>query len=96
MIYTLSIFLILSVAINAVVIWYIRNLLQQYNDSTEKMLRIFSELEEFKEQIEKVYNMEVYYGDVTIENMINNITKISNTIEDFLREASETLDGDIE
>ena len=40
--------------------------------------------------------MEVYYGDVTIENMINNITKIANTIDEFLRDASETLDGDVE
>ena len=78
------------------VIWYIRKLLQEYNESTDKMLAIFSELEDFQEQIEKVYNMEVYYGDVTIENMINNITKIANTIDEFLRDASETLDGDVE
>ena len=78
------------------VIWYIRKLLQEYNESTDKMLAIFSELEDFQEQIEKVYNMEVYYGDVTIENMINNITKIANTIDEFLRDASGTLDGDVE
>lgn len=96
MIYTLSLLLVLSVTINVMVIWYIRKLLQEYNESTDKMLAIFSELEDFQEQIEKVYNMEVYYGDVTIENMINNITKIANTIDEFLRDASETLDGDVE
>ena len=96
MIYILSSLLVLSVSVNVIVIWYIRKLLQNYNDSLDKMVTIFSELAEFQEQIEKVYNMEVYYGDVTIENMINNITTMSNKIEKFLLESSETLGGDEE
>lgn len=93
MIYTLGLILTLSVFVNILVVWYIRHLLKIYNKSIEDMVGIFSNLEDFQEQIEKVYSMEVYYGDATIENMINNISKMSKKIETFLEESSQALGG---
>tara|TARA_R110002124_G_scaffold271966_1_gene440949 strand:- start:857 stop:1144 length:288 start_codon:yes stop_codon:yes gene_type:complete len=91
MIYILWGALAISLAINILVIWYIRNLIQVYNGSLKEMFSLFKDFQEFQEQIEKVYNMEIYYGDVTIENMIKSIGLISERIGEFLEKSSDVF-----
>ena len=91
MIYILWGALAISLAINILVIWYIRNLIQVYNGSLKEMFSLFKDFQEFQEQIEKVYNMEIYYGDVTIEKMIKSIGLISERIGEFLEKSSDVF-----
>ncbi len=88
--------LIVSLLVNGLGVWYIRRLLTVYSNSLNEMAELFTDLEEFQEEIEKVYNMEVYYGDATIENMIRNISVVSNKIDNFLDSSSEATFGESE
>tara|TARA_R110000803_G_scaffold71427_1_gene134673 strand:+ start:80 stop:367 length:288 start_codon:yes stop_codon:yes gene_type:complete len=91
MIYILWGLLSISFALNILVLWYIRNLIQVYNGSLKEMFSLFKDFQEFQEQIEKVYNMEIYYGDVTIENMIKSIGLISERIGKFLEKSADVF-----
>jgi|TARA_E500000318_G_scaffold111807_1_gene131872 hypothetical protein len=91
--YLLWTILVVSISFNIIGIWYIRSLLSVYNNSLDEMVELYGELEEFQQEIEKVYNMEVYYGDVTIEKMIKNIGVVSSKIDTFL-ETSSKIFGD--
>ena len=91
MTYILWTILAISLSLNILGVWYIQRLLTVYSDSMDEMVVIFEELEAFQQEIEKVYNMEVYYGDATIENMIRNISVVSEKIDVFLDKSSSAF-----
>ena len=87
--YLLWTLLVLSISVNIIGIWYIKSLLSVYSKSLDELIELYGELEEFQKEIEKVYNMEVYYGDVTIEKMIKSMGAVSAKIDTFLETSGE-------
>ena len=87
--YLLWTLLVLSISVNIIGIWYIKSLLSVYSKSLDELIELYGELEEFQKEIEKVYNMEVYYGDVTIEKMIKSMGAVSEKIDTFLETSGE-------
>ena len=77
------ILLIISAAVNLFFIWYIYKLLKKLlfvSDNMEDFLEI---LGNYSDHIEKIYNMETYYGDETIEHLLNYSKEIVQEIEAY-------------
>lgn len=73
---------ILSLAGNGTLIWYVRKLISQFNEAIENVSNQQEKVDEFVMHLETVYNMETYYGDVTIENLLKHSKDLSKSLKD--------------
>ena len=85
----MSIFLIiafiLSLALNVLLVWYVRNVKVDY------ILYLIDNLEEFAymhnqftEHIDEVYNMEMYFGDQSLSKLLEHSKFVSEQTQQYL------------
>ena len=70
--------LLLSVALNVVLVWYVRRLLREVAPLYERSAELVDSLEEFLAHAESVYELPLYYGDQTIKDLVEHTKNISN------------------
>lgn len=62
--------------------WYIRALLGDLRETKEDLLQIREIATEFVTHLEEVYNLETYYGDDTLENLLKHGRFLVNQFEE--------------
>tara|TARA_R100000664_G_C2760098_1_gene150784 strand:+ start:16836 stop:17177 length:342 start_codon:yes stop_codon:yes gene_type:complete len=75
-----------SIASTAVIlfcIFYIRYLLRKLVFFAENIDGLREEIEEYNTHLKSLYEMEMFYGDETIQGMIEHTTHVLNKVEDF-------------
>ena len=73
--------LITSSIINIFFIWYVYTLLKKLLFVSDNMEDFLEVLKEYSNHLEKIYNMETYYGDETIEHLLTHSKEIVKEIE---------------
>ena len=80
-----TIILILSLAINVLLIWYVRKVQVDYilylRDNLEEFAYMHNE---FTEHIDEVYNMEVFYGDQSLSKLLEHSKFVSERTKEYL------------
>jgi len=79
----LIISLILSVALNILLLWYIRKVLYKLLFVSDNIDNLLESTRKFSEHLERIHNMETYYGDQIIKNLIDHSKKVVAEIEEF-------------
>jgi len=82
MAYFWFIFLIISLAINGILYWYIKKLMKQFQGAIESVSNIQERIDEYIMHLETVFNMETYYGDTTIENLLKHSKDVSDSLKE--------------
>ena len=87
-----NIFFALSVALNVFVVWYCVRLLRELLDISGSLEGLFSEISLFSRHLENVYELETFYGDETLENLLSHARALVGEFERYevlfsLREA---------
>ena len=62
--------LIISAALNILLVWYIIQLLKRLLSLSDNMEDFFDKLEEYNEHIDVVHGLERFYGDETLGNLL--------------------------
>ena len=75
--------LIISAVINLFFIWYVYNLLKKLLFVSDNMEDFLDTLQNYSEHIERVYNMETYYGDETIDHLLEHSREIVKEIRAY-------------
>ena len=75
--------LIVSVPLNIFLIWYCRNLMVSLYDVSENMQALVEEVLLFDQHLNSVHEMETFYGDETLGNLIRHSRGLTETLEDF-------------
>ena len=75
--------IMLSVSVNIFLIWYCRSLLRRMFFISEHMVTLVEEIVYFHEHLSKLNEMEVFYGDETIGDLIRHSNGLIETLEDF-------------
>ncbi len=70
MAYLWFILFLISLVLNGILAWYIRKLINQFKDAIGSVSELQSLMEEYLGHIKMISEMETYYGDVTIENLL--------------------------
>jgi hypothetical protein len=70
MVYLWFILFLVSLILNGILAWYIRKLINQFKDAIGSISEIQSLMDEYLGHIKTISEMETYYGDVTIENLL--------------------------
>ena len=77
-----SIFAI-SIMINVVLIWYARQLLRQLWSFTNDVDDINESMASFVTHLEGIYELETFYGDTTLQNLIRHSKALIEEMKNF-------------
>ena len=79
------IILLLSIALNVLLVWYVRKVQTEYilfvRDNLEALIEMQSE---FNEHLEVVNNMEMYFGDQTLVGLLEHSKFVKEQTAEFL------------
>ena len=82
MIYLWFCLFLLSLSANIVLIWYVRKLINQFKTAIETVASLNQIVDEYVVHLETVSEMESYYGDVTIENLLKHTKDVVKAVRD--------------
>ena len=94
----LSIFLTLSILINILLIWYIKNILTKLlfiSENSDDLLQIISN---FSDHLASIYEMETFYGEPILQSLVQHSRHVVNEIKDYssIYTLDDTLDDLLE
>jgi len=84
-----------SVGLSVLLVWYTKGLLKDMTYMSSDLAELKKMLQDYCDHVESVYEMELFYGDITLQNLIRHSKAIVETIKttDYLFSAIE-MDGD--
>lgn len=74
-----TIFLILSLAVNIILFWYVRKLVKQLSFGVSYTQQLQGLLEEYANSLSDMLEMETYYGDDTMSAAVKNTRMVIET-----------------
>ena len=87
--------LVASLLLNVFFIWYFRNLVSRLRFISENLGALVEETISFRDHLESVHGLEMFYGDETLGGLIDHVGEYSETLADF-EEIYTLLDEDEE
>jgi len=82
------------VVLLGVSVWYIRGLLALMYEVTSDIQGMQDGLEEFSKHLNNVYEMEMYYGDETLKQLIHHSKDLIDNINTFKNLFETEIDED--
>ena len=76
-------FLFLSVVVNVGLLWFIRNTISKEVRLEEDVVDMVAKIDMFSEHIEKIHQLEIYYGDEQLQNLMEHSSQLVNDFIDF-------------
>ena len=64
-------------------IWYVVRLIKKFLHISEELENLFILLEDYAEHVDKVYNLERFYGDATLEHLMRHSKLVAETSKNF-------------
>ena len=79
----LIISLVVSVAINALLLWYIRKMLSKLLYVSDSIGSLLVSAKDFSNHLDGLHAMEMYYGDETLGALIEHSKQVIEDIKEF-------------
>ena len=76
-------FLYLSILANLGLLWYIKKALEKNSDVEEDIEEIMEKTSAFSDHLDDIHELEMYYGDESLQNMIQQSRQLINDFIDF-------------
>jgi len=76
-------FLIISITFNVLFIWYIVKMIKRVLTFQDILDDFVEKLEEYKGHVDIIYNLETFYGDETLNNLLRHSKAIVEECQDF-------------
>jgi hypothetical protein len=76
-------FLVVSVSINALLIWYIRKMLTKLLYVSDSIGSLLVSASNFSKHLDGLHSMEMYYGDETLGSLIEHSKQVMEEIKEF-------------
>ena len=83
MINWLAIALILSIVGNVLALWYIRKLLAKILFVSQNLTDLVDLLTTYRNHLQRLFNLEMYYGDETMQFLIKHTKSLLTVLEDY-------------
>ncbi len=75
--------LYLSIILNIIFIWYIRNNLASLEEVREDLVSTLEIIESFSDHLDRLHELETFYGDETLQTLINHSREVINDLVDL-------------
>ena len=79
----LSVILLFSILINVFFLWYLSNLTKKLMFFSENLNDLLDIIENFTSHIKSVYELETFYGDITLHNLMQHGESVVQQLEKF-------------
>jgi hypothetical protein len=76
-------FLVLSLLLNGILLWYIRKMLGKLLSVSDNMGDLVEDLASYQNHLQQLYEMEMYYGEPSIKNLIVHSRQIIEHVRQF-------------
>ena len=76
-------FLFLSFVANVALAWFIKNTLSKEASLEEDVIGVVEKIDMFSEHIEKLHQLEMYYGDEQLQSLMEHSSQLVNDFIDF-------------
>jgi hypothetical protein len=73
----------LSVVLNILFVWYIRNMILRFNFLGENLDNFVTEIQDYQEHLKKIGEMDIYVGDPTIIGLMQHTKDIEEFIVEY-------------
>ena len=80
----MTIGLSLTTLISIVMIWYVRKVLLKLYMLQEVHATAFERIDSFRDHVEKIHELEMFYGDETLQGMIKHSKELSEYLQGLL------------
>ena len=77
------VFLVLSLSLNILLIWFLRGLTSRLVLVSENMSDLVDHLARYGSNLKSIYEMELYYGDETIKSLVEHTQMVLEMLSDF-------------
>ena len=88
----MSTILALSIAINALLGWYMFKLLRRFLFLSDSLDDLFDQLDGYTVHIQNVHSLETFYGEPVLQNLMNHSKNVVEYIDDFRNSFDDTKD----
>lgn len=85
-------FLVLSVVINILLMWYIKKLLNKYWSDIEVRERFTTLLEQYSTSLQSIYRLEEFYGEETLKKAINETRFVVEACQEYKKILETEID----
>jgi len=94
--YVVSAAFVVSALINIFLVWYCVKVLRELFSVSGTLEDLFVDVEAFKKHLEGVYELEMFYGDQTLENLLSHARALSKEFDryEILFSLKEPLEDD--
>jgi hypothetical protein len=72
-----------SVALNVVLFLYSRRVLVRVFNAAEELSSLFTRMDAYKEHIQSVYEMPVFYGDATLKSLLDHSNDMIDNLKKY-------------
>jgi hypothetical protein len=79
----LAFFLVTSIALNCILLWYIRKMLGKLLSVSDNIGNLVEDLASYQNHLQQLYEMEMYYGEPSIKNLIIHSRQIIEHVKEF-------------
>ena len=83
LIYIISAFLLLSFALNIFLLWYTRKMMGELYYMSENLGDLVEEVLLFDGHLKSLHELEIFYGDETLQSLMAHSNSLLDTLEDF-------------
>ena len=73
----------ISILLNILFYWYIRKTTSRLLFISENLNDLVTLIEVYRNHLKSVYEMEMFYGDETLANLINHTRSLYNVLDDY-------------
>jgi len=91
----LGFLMIAALAISIFLAWYARNVIKKLQYTFESIETLDLGLQSFENHLKYIYELEMYYGDETLEKLIAHAKDVTNSFSEF-RKDYEIYNGEID
>jgi hypothetical protein len=93
---TIVIALIASVSINIFLLIYIKWLLKNFSYVTDNLEKVWALVEEFQAHVKMLNELEMYYGDETLQALLEHSKKVTEAIDTYQSYLFPPLEDEIQ
>lgn len=81
-----NILLFLSLSLNLFLVWFIYRSMYRLSDLVALLEDVSFKISFFEKHLETVYELEMFYGDSTLESLLQHSRELTESFQDFRKE----------
>jgi len=87
--------LTISLLFNVMLVWYSRKMVVDLSDLSQEVEEVIADLDVYHKHVERIYNLETFYGDETLRALLEHSKAVSERVKDFTTLFSQLEDEEL-